>query len=97
MYSNDWFDKATGANELVEADIIDAEVLEEGCHREVLAVGPLNVGRETAAREATCTVDTSTQGPAKVRQFSERLVPVPMYSSQGEIKSHTHRMQGIWA
>ena len=31
--------------------MIDAGVLEEDCHREVLVVGALKVGRETATRE----------------------------------------------
>ena len=88
--------------------MIDAGVLEEDCHREVLVVGALKVGRETATREATCDLgcivlylvlraaDTSTQGPAKVQRSNERLVPVPVYSLQGEIEHHTHRMRGRW-
>ena len=39
-----------GANVPVEASIIDAEVLEDGCHRDVLVVRALNVGQETASR-----------------------------------------------
>ena len=53
MYSNDWFDKAIGANALVEADIIDAQVLEESCRRDVLIVRALKVGRETVPREVS--------------------------------------------
>ena len=53
LYSNDWFDKAIGANALVEADIIDAQVLEESCRRDVLIVRALKVGRETVPREAS--------------------------------------------
>ena len=39
---------------LVKACIIDVEIVEEGCHCEVLVVGSLKVGRETATRETTC-------------------------------------------
>ena len=39
---------------LVKVGIIDVEILEEGCPCEVLVVGTLKVGRETATREATC-------------------------------------------
>ena len=39
---------------LVKAGIIDVEIVEEGCHCEVLVLGTLKVGRETATREATC-------------------------------------------
>ena len=39
---------------LVKAGIIDVEIVEEGRHCEVLVVGTLKVGQETATREATC-------------------------------------------
>jgi hypothetical protein len=37
-----------------------------------------------------------TQGPLKLRRSGELLVPVLVYSLQGENECHTYRMRGRW-
>ena len=49
-----WVGLGHGSERTCRAGIIDAAVLEEGCHREVLVVGAPKVGRETTTREVTC-------------------------------------------
>ena len=51
LHSKYGLGQVAGGNVLVEAGIIDAEVLEDGCDREVLVVWALRVGEETTLRK----------------------------------------------